>query len=304
MGIEIKSLTPTQLILQLASKQQDELQKVSTQIASGNKHTDFRGFAETGDVERFVSLNQAMSSTTAFLQSNNVVSARITTMDQTVDQLQSIASDVAQLIAKRRNSASGEDVALTAQGQSILDNIAGRLNIKFDGSYLFSGTKTDTAPVVNIQNDPLDSSNGATALYYHGDSTQASIKISNSQEIQYGINANDQGFQELIGAVHLAINGDQENSDSKLALAMDMINNSIQNLASVRAQLGLAKQNIDEANATHNDTKLLVTQNLINVSQTNIVEATTHMSEIQATLQATYIAFQRLNTLRLSNYLN
>jgi flagellin-like hook-associated protein FlgL len=68
--------------------------------------------------------------------------------------------------------------------------------------------------------------------------------------------------------------------------------------------LGSAQNTINEANATHNATDLLVKENLKDISQTNIVDATTKMSELQATLQATYLAFQRLNQLRLANYLN
>jgi flagellar hook-associated protein 3 FlgL len=305
MTIEIKNATPTQLLLNYATQQKDSLAEVSIQISSGNKYNDFEGFANEGNVERYLSYSSSSQFTTSFLQSNNVISSRIGTMSKTLDQLQDIASNLSQLIAQSRNSASGSDIPVDVLGKSMLDDIAGKLNIKFDGRYLFSGTKSDTPPVSNVQSNTIADDGTPTASYYAGDSEKASIKISNSEELEYGVAGNETGFQQLIGAVHLAITGHNDgNNDETLGKAMDMVSEAISNLASVRSTLGSAQNTINEANATHNATDLLVKENLKDISQTNIVDATTKMSELQATLQATYLAFQRLNQLRLANYLN
>ncbi|MCE3233069.1 MAG: flagellar hook-associated protein FlgL [Rickettsiaceae bacterium] len=303
MAIEIKNSTNTQILINLASQRQDELKNVSIQIATGDKYTDYKGFAVDSNVERFISLNQMSASTNSFIQSNNIINSKITTINQAVDQLQGIAADLTQLIAQSRNSASSDDIPLETIGQSMLDDIAGRLNVKFDGNYLFSGTKTDTMPVQNIHSDILGTDDVPTATYYHGDSVYASIKISSSQTLTYGVNANDEAFKQLIGAVQLAMRGHSEGDADTMQAAMDMANEAVSSLASVRAQLGTSQKNIANANATHSDVKLMTGQNLIEVSQTDVVEATTRMSELQATIQATYLAFQRLSELRLSNYL-
>jgi flagellar hook-associated protein 3 FlgL len=303
MAIEIKTATATQMVLNLASQKQEQLADVSIQISSGNKFRDFEGFANDGNVERFLSLSSSSQLSDSFTQSNNVINARIGTMSKTLDQLQDVASNLSQLIAQRRNAASGDNIPVDVLGKSMLDDVAGKLNIKFDGRYLFAGTKSDTKPVPDVQISNIVDGE-ATASYYAGNSDKASIKISNSEELEYGIAGDEAGFQKLIGALHLAIEGHNNNDDDLLGQAMDMVNDAVSDLASIRSTLGSAQNAITEANATHSQTELLVKQNLVNISQTNIVEATTKMSELQATVQATYLAFQRLNQLRLSNYLN
>lgn len=304
MAIEIKALTNTQMVLQLASKSQDDLAKTSVQIASGNKYMDFKGFAGDGNLEKFLSLKETVNKTSTYITSNTIVLARVESMAQTLEQLQGIASDVAQLIAQRRNAASGQDIPVDIQGAAILDDIAGKLNVKFDGRYLFSGTKTNTKPFPYPEATNVSDSGAATDSYYEGDSIPPSVKISDSQTLNYGVTGNEEAFQKLIGAVNLAMDGHSENDDTKLASAMDMINESVSALASVRANIASSKNTIVQANVVHSDISILIGDNLNKVSQTNIVEATTRMSELEATVQATYIAFTRLSGLRLSNFLN
>ncbi len=304
MTIQIKSATATQVVLQLASQNQEELKKVSSQIASGDKHPDFKGYAEDGTVERLISFSATVAYTKNYVTTNNNTIARINAQDQAVAQLQTIASDLAQLIAQRRNSASGSDVPVDIMGTSMLDNIASNLNVKFDGRYLFSGTKTNTMPFPDAQATNLDEDDNPTANYYAGNSEIPSTKINDSEETEYGVLGNDIGIQQLIGAVHLAINGHNANDDTKLAAAMEMVNQSISNIASSRSILLSAKVNINNSNSSLNSVNLLISENLVGISQTDIVDATTRMSELQATIQATYLAFNKLTQLRLSNFLN
>ena len=304
MGIDIRPVTTTQRVLGLAGKNQEVLQKVSIQIASGSQYEDYKGFAGDGTVERVLSFNNSLAVTETYLKSNDVIFARVDTADQSVQQIQELASDLSQLITRKRNSASSDNVPLGIEGKSILDNIAGKLNVKFDGKYLFAGTKSNTKPIQSIQTSNLDAKDNPTNSYYSGDSTTPIIKIDDSQTLAYGVTGDELAFQQLIGAAHLAIEGHNDNSDDKLSAAVDMINLAISNLASLRATIGSNKQTIIQSNAVHRDFNILISENLINISQTNIVEATTKMSELEGTIQATYIAFQRLNGLRLSNFLN
>lgn len=305
MTIDIKTSTTTQQVLSLASKNQDLLRQVSIQIASGNKHTDFKGFAEDGTVERLISFKENIAAAQTFKTSNNIVISKIDAIDQSLETLQGLANSASQLIAQRRNSASGSDANVNIQATAILNDIQSQLNVQFDGQFLFSGTKTNTAPVSNIQSTNIDSStNTSTSSYYQGNNTKLSIKATDTQTVEYSVLANDEAFQDLIGALHLAIDGDADDDDDTLALAVNMINDAVANLASVRAT-NLAKRNtVQQANEIHTSVDLLISENLVGISQTDIVEATTRMSELQATVQATFLAFTRLNELRLSNFLN
>ncbi len=58
-----------------------------------------------------------------------------------------------------------------------------------------------------------------------------------------------------------------------------------------------------KANSTHKDFQLLIQGNLDDISQTDIVQATSKMSELQTIVQAGYLAFSRLSSLQLTNFL-
>ncbi len=304
MALEISAATPTQIVLKLASKNQDELKKVSIQISSGQKHTDFIGFAEDATTESFLGFKTSIGNIDTYVRSNNSGIARAKTADSSIAKIQELATDLAKLLVQRRNAASGDNIPFTNEAESILQKIADQLNIQFDGRYLFAGSKTDTRPVTNITSSNLGTGDAPTDIYYQGDNVVPTVKSSDSEEVEYGVLANTQAFKDLIGAAHLGIAADEEESDNKLGSAIDLVNSAISDLTSVRAVTQSAISKMDKSNQTHNDIKLLIQENLDKVSQTDIVQATSKMSDLQAIVQASYLAFTRLSNLRLTNFLN
>jgi flagellar hook-associated protein 3 FlgL len=306
MGLNITSLTSTQLVLNLASKNQSAVEDLSIQIASGNKHRDFKGFAEDATTESFIYYNSTLTNITANVSSNNFALAIAKTTDSAISQIQGYASELSSLIAQRNNSASGENVLLTTQAKGLLDNISNALNINFDGRFVFAGSKTDTRPVQDIQTSNIEIiglDTVATASYYHGDSHINAERGSDSENVEYGVLANDPAFRNLIGAAHLAIEADASGNKETLGNALDMVNLAIDQLASTRAIGRIAIDKMTKNNVSLTQTQLIVQENLDKISQTDIVAATAQMSSLQAIVQAGYLAYSRLSSLQLSTYL-
>lgn len=306
MAIDITPLSSTQVTLKLATKNQDALQEASKQIASGTKHDDFKGYAEDATTENFLNLTDTIKQIETHVSANNIAIARAKAEDSAISELQSLATDLAALITQRRNSASGTGVPVNIEAASILDKIATQLNVRFDGRYLFAGSKTNTKPIADIQTTNITEINGtstATANYYSGDSDIASVRSSDSEIVEYGVLASDDAFKHLIGAAHLAISGHVNNNDTTLQSAMDMVNTAVEKLTTARATTKLAIKKIEKANTTHADFKLLIQENLNDVSQTDIVAATAKMSELQTIVQAGYLAYSRISNLKLVNFL-
>jgi len=303
MTIDISPATPTKVVLRLTSKNQEAIQKVSMQIASGNKHETFEGFAEDAATEKYLKFKTTLGDIGTHIRSNDTAIAKAKTMDSSIQELQDLATDLTVLIAQRRNSASGESLPIDIQVKGILDKIAGQLNVKFDGLFLFAGSKTNTKPVVDIQTSNLDVNNAPTASYYKGDNAVPSVRSSNSEEIEYGVLANNEAFRNLIGAAHLLIAGHANNDDTILASATDLANTAVTGLTSARAIGLIAVDRMQKATASHHDFNILILNNLNEISQTDIVQATSTMSELQAIIQAGYMAFSRLSNLKLTDYL-
>lgn len=303
MTLDLKPLTATQQVISLALKNQDNLKKVSIQISSGFKNPDFKGFAVDGTTEQFVALKETVNNLEAFQRSNTLAISRAKTSDEVISSIQDIASSFAELLARRRNDASGDHIPLESEAYSALDNIAGKLNIKFDGRYLFAGSKTNTKPISDLSSSTLNADDTPNASYYSGDSDAPSVRASETQTINYGVTANEDAFQELIGAIHLAIKANTNDSDIQFSSAIDMLNSSVEKLASVRSKVVSAVDNLEGINVQHGNSNVFISENLTKISQTDIVEATTRMSELEAIVQASYLAFNRISNLRLSNFL-
>ncbi len=304
MTIELKVPTATQTLISLSTKKQEELQRVSIQIATGYEHQDFQGLASDGRVEKFISLTSTINTTETFKKSNEIISSRTQTTEQALDQLIEVAQEIAQTIAQRNNAASGDNVPVNVLAPAYLDSIASALNTRFDGRYLFAGTKTDTRPVENIQSSNVASDGTISTSYYRGNDAIASIKISQTQELSYGVNANNEAFQKLIGSVHLLIDGDATDDSEKIGDALDLVNEAIEQIVSISASASSSTNTILQTNSVLSDVNKLAQQNLLDVSSVNLAEASTRLAELETTIQATYLAFNRLSGLRLSNFLN
>ncbi len=306
MTINIQALTPSQVVLNLALSNKASLEKVSEQISSGYKHDSFQGYAEDATTENFISFSSTLTSITGNISSNTLALSRAKSADSSISLIQGYANDLAALITKKNNAASSAQVPIASQAKGMLDNIAGALNINFDGRFLFAGSRTDTKPVQNVQASNIDysgSTPSSTASYYQGDNDIPSVKSIDSIDVPYGILANDKSFQDLIAAAHLAIKAESENSKVELNQALDMVNNAINELASIRAVGNIAIDNLNKNNKSLQNAKLITQGNLNALSQTDIVQATAQMSSLQAIVQAGYLAYSRMSSLQLSNYL-
>lgn len=305
MPIDISPLTPTKQLSGFASRNQDLLEELGIQIASGIKYQSYGGFAKEGNLEKLLSINASLEGFDSFKRSNNAAIARVRSAREAVDQIQNIASDVAQLITNRRNSASGSSIAVDLLGQAALERIASNLNVQFDGRFLFAGSKINTRPVENIFTSNVNSDTGeVNARYYNGDSVKPVVRSSSTEEVEYGILANETAFQQLIGAVHLAIEGHNDSDDSLLADAMDMVNSAISNIASIRSTASTTLQRLEGINQVLADAETLNFEDKTDISATDIVEATTQMAAGEATLQAVYIALNRITRLSLTNFIS
>lgn len=303
MTIDISAATPSRILIKLAAKNQQALQKVSVQISSGDKNADFKGFAEDRTTETFLSLSTKLSQMDAHTAANNSAISRVKTMDLSVTQIQSVASDLAALITKRMNGATGTDIPVDLEAKGMLDKIAGALNVNFDGRYLFAGSKTNTVPVENIQTSNLGSNDQPTDNYYKGNKDIVSVRSSDYEDVEYGVLASDKSFVDLIGAIHLAVKGHENDDSATLSNALDLANKAVSEIASMRASMVSASNRMKKTNETITSYNLLVTDNIKDISKTDIVQASAQMSDLTAIVQAGYMAFSRLSSLKLTDYL-
>jgi flagellar hook-associated protein 3 FlgL len=305
MTIDIKVPTPIQTIINLASKKQEELRDVSIQASTGKKHQDFQSLAADANVERFVSLSATLKSTETYEKSNDIILARTQKMEQTLEQMIELADEAKEIITQRNNGATGQNVPVDALAPSFIERLESFLNTRFDGRYIFAGTKTDTKPVQNLNTSNVDSATlTTTSNYYRGNSDIVSINISQSEELSYGITANNSAFQKLAGSIHLLMEGHDSDDLDIIGDSFTMIDEALNEIISLRANTNAASTTISNATIVHRSVNKLAFENFSDVANVDVPTAQTRMIELEAIIQSSYLAFNRLSGLRLSNFLN
>ena len=114
------------------------------------------------------------------------------------------------------------------------------LNVELDGRHLFAGSRTDTAPVVL---DPAFSAFGAADdTYYQGDAVELTVRADVDHDLTYGMTADREGFQELIGALRATIEGDGSDDQALLESALDLVNAALPKITGYRSEIGAARR--------------------------------------------------------------
>lgn len=299
--------TYSRLLLGDVSTKQNDIGKLTRQISSGYKQEKYRELAAEGNTELVISLKTKIQEASTFKSVSNSVINRLNVGAQSVDQLVDIAEEYASLLAKKRGPV-GDELPFSAEVQSLLQEVQTALNVTFEGLYLFSGSKTSTAPVTDsvITTSNLSGDNEPNANYYAGDEYVATVQTSRSQNISYGVTASNQAFQDLIGALHAGLEADGLSGQQQTQLLEDatqLLNDAIDGLVAVNANIKGNAKRLQNLNDTYDSTILLLERQLQNITATDIVEASAKLSENEATLEAALYAFSILNRSSLVDYL-
>ena len=114
-------------------------QRVSTQ----KNATDLEGFGRQS--ETLTALKGAQSRLTGFVDASKAVSARLTTQDLALNQINDGINGIRAAIGDALSSDSGMTLMVDVEGQ--FQTIRGGLNMRHQGAYLFSGAATSTIPM-------------------------------------------------------------------------------------------------------------------------------------------------------------
>lgn len=275
------------------------LSKLNIQVSSGNKAQTFSEIS--GAVERVSGFQEQVSRIDNYLSNNIVVSTRLNATNNSLDQVQQVAQEFLSNAALY-NPSTQNSYDLVAAGQSALNRIQDALNVTVSGSYVFSGSNTTQSPISDI-NAPLTASGVADDNYYTGDNITLSARISDSFELQYGVQANDPALQNLISGIRTAMQGATDNNLAMVRSGQSLVEDSKTQLATLRAEVNTNITSLESVNDQHRQLKVFWNESLSNDLDTDIAEATIKVTENETILQASFQVFARLSQLKLTDFL-
>lgn len=288
--------TNLRYIGQLAS----ERATLNQQISSGIKPQSYSDL--TGAVERVSGFEEKISKIDTYLKNNTLVSTRLNATNSAIEQIQKITEEFISNVTLY-NPSTENSFDLQAFAQSALDRIEDQLKVSVEGRYLFSGARTNTEPVGDI-NAALTTIGEADDNYYNGDNVKLSARVSDSYEMEYGVTANDPALQDLISGIRTAIAAVDNFSNAQLSQAKDLLNSAKTGLATLRANVNTNITALSAVNKQHEQLKLFWKESLSADIDTDLSEATIKLSANETILQSTFSAFAKISQLKLTDYLN
>lgn len=273
------------------------------QISSGKVSPQYSGISR--DARQLVNAEMSLARTAQFVTTNNTIDQRLQTMETNVSQIFNVLTEYKSLLVNGLNANNSDDLAMPTQAQAMLNQVTALLNVEEDGRYLFAGSRTDTAPVVQSGlplNYIIPTSDGDANGYYVGDAVQFSVRADESFDLQYGINAGEQGFERVIRSLHMMVIG-TPNSRPTMDDALKVVNQAIDSMADVRTRIGTVRATLARINQMHEDFQLFTAKTISDIENVDITKVITNMAADQTAVEASFMTIARLSRLSLTNFL-
>jgi len=137
--MRISTQAASQSALMDLMRAQREAFDARDQISSGKKAPDLKGYAHTA--ETLMTARGAQVRTETFINANERLASRLEVQDLAYREMSDAASDLREALT------TADGTALMNQVQEAFDRTLAALNTKFADSFVFSGMRTDVAPV-------------------------------------------------------------------------------------------------------------------------------------------------------------
>ncbi len=189
----ISSYGQSQLLLQDVLRNQQRLFKVQNQVTSGMKSNDYTGIAR--DVGTLSGAKSVKARSEQFYDANVEVERRLNIYDASLEGLRGVAQELRDNVLSAINTDSG--IAIRTQMENLFDTAVNMLNTRDNGRYVFSGTRTDVAPVTKIT--PAALAGVATSVAttpsnaFANNGLKQSTQVDDNLNMEYGILGEDVG---------------------------------------------------------------------------------------------------------------
>lgn len=287
------------------------LDKTQAQIASTKNATTYAGFGDK---------TQVLTATLAANARNGAYSNATTLAATQVDVQDTQLSSLSDLAAKLKKAvsdsvANNDGTTLMSQVQSIFDQATAILNSKdSNGDYIYSGGKTNTAPVTVSSLADLVALPATSGAFANGD-LKKSVQVADGVTVSYGVTASDVGtglMQQLkdIAAFDAGSTGNFSATTNLTQAQTNYLTGAIATATSVNTDLnavvsanGYVANRLTDATTQQTSMDTLYKGFASDIQDTNMADAATQLSLNQTQLQAALQVTASLNKLSLLNYL-
>ncbi len=236
-------------------------------------------------------------------------------------QIEDILTETKTLCIQMANATQGQaeraDAAIAVEGH--LQQVLSLANTQVDGRYIFSGTKTDTAPYVLHEGDPSDPTDPTTVIY-QGNDTAFEVRIARGMNVAagrvgpeiFGSWGNDPAdnwgdpdegpdnvFKTLIDLkAHL-----QGNDVDGIRTAMTELDDQMDNLRSLTSDTGAKLLRMESKTNIIQDLKLTYSERKSGIEDADMAEAIMELRAKETAYQAALASSAKVMKMSLVDFL-
>ena len=282
---------------------QNDLSKLNQQISSGK-----RVLTPADDpvaAARILEINQAQQMNTTYTSTRNVARTSLETYESNLSSVTDLILDVQSSLVSAGNGAysNQQRTNIATELQAKLDTLVGLANGKdSQGKYMYAGY--DSA-------NPAFSSSGG----FQGDSARMSLQVDAQRQMPvtftgdqvFQANGNDlfASLQGMISLLNTPITDSttQQTFSTGLATAITSVQESLDQVLNIRAEIGGKLNELDTLDTTGSDLSLQYTQSLSTLQDLDYTQALSDLAKKNTSLEAAQKSFVSTSQLSLFSLL-
>jgi flagellar hook-associated protein 3 FlgL len=295
----VATFSEVSYLMKLNQSTQAQTAQASAQEASGLLSGTYGGLS--GSVSTLLNVDNQITSLTA--DGTNATTS-LSTMQETYSVLGSVTTlgtSMLSNLSAYMSSSTVDSSAVASSAATWLSELTSDANTQYAGSYLFSGTSTDTTPVNTSSSSYTPTATAADTGYYQGSSTGTSYTGSDGYTVSTSVQANSPGFEKLFRALSMIVA--DPSSSTTLSAAYSLIQTGNSELTAVQATVStntaaLTHYQTDSATKVTTLTSLAST-----LKNSDVASATVLVTTLNTQLEASYQAIAKIMSDSLAQYL-
>ncbi|WP_262691280.1 flagellin [Kordiimonas aestuarii] len=304
--VRVSSFGQQQLLIRSIMNNQQKLFDGQRQISTGKKTDEYRGLA--GETSTVLGARSFKSRVDTYQQTIATIRGKLDANDV---QLEGMIGAMEKLKETMQSTlANGQAEGFSEMLSQTFKFVVNSLNTNFDGTYLFSGAKTGSAPI-NVKELSDLAGLGTVAEAFDNGNVGFEARIADGVELDFGLLADDVAsgmFQEMLDLYNFDQSDPLQGELSQtqfdfLQGQLASLDTAIDNMRQVHVSNGLAYERLEVVDEQHKDTAVFLETFISDLEDVDIAEAVTRLNNDQVALEASYRAIGTLSQLSLLNFL-
>lgn len=274
----------------------DKLTSAQRQLASGRRVNQVSDDPQA--VRQAIGAHAELGALDAYRRSGDSAAGRLHAADAALGALVDKLTSASAVVHGARGSSATDDVrrAAAVQVRALRDGIASDLNTSFNGTYLFSGTRTDAPAYVN-----------SGGWSYQGDAATVDVAIDRGRlvSVTFDGRAIAQGADavDLFTALDTLAAALEANDLTAIAQGAEAIERAFDRAAVAQGRLGAADRSVTESGLRLQSLRLATEAQRAKLEDADVAESITRMNQADTAYRATLGAVSAAERQSLLDYL-